>query len=376
MALIYCPECRKEVSDKAVSCPHCGYPMVAEKNNIKTSYSNSYSSNNVTRSSYIGNNYSRSEYHNNNAYHESKKKISPAVVFLGIIFLLFLPGMLKNPKDNNKENKAEMSEVNENVSNAENVALKETPVYEEKEIVNTYEITEMGMTMELPDYLTKKNVSGTQYQYSDEKESRLLYFSYNPQYYTINELDYEFSDEKIKELLSTDMIVTSLEPYKTKIGTMDSKVFDIKGIVLGKKSRVLMLLICDTNNKCLDIVLFMASGSDKYMKDTFEDFENVKKSIKFETKKENVSTSSVDPDLKEFLDSYESFVDRYVVFMNNYSADSTDSLEMLSDYWGLLEEYSEFLDKLNSYDTSKMSDADLKYYLEVTNRCINKLGAL
>lgn len=62
--------------------------------------------------------------------------------------------------------------------------------------------------------------------------------------------------------------------------------------------------------------------------------------------------------------------------MNNYSADSTDSLEMLSDYWGLLEEYSEFLDKLNSYDTTKMSDADLKYYLEVTNRCINKLGEL
>jgi len=27
MALINCPECNKEVSDKAVSCPNCGYPM-------------------------------------------------------------------------------------------------------------------------------------------------------------------------------------------------------------------------------------------------------------------------------------------------------------------------------------------------------------
>ena len=27
MALINCPECDKEISDKAISCPHCGNPM-------------------------------------------------------------------------------------------------------------------------------------------------------------------------------------------------------------------------------------------------------------------------------------------------------------------------------------------------------------
>ena len=27
MALIQCPECGKEVSDKAGKCPHCGYPL-------------------------------------------------------------------------------------------------------------------------------------------------------------------------------------------------------------------------------------------------------------------------------------------------------------------------------------------------------------
>ena len=25
--LILCPECEMQVSDKAVSCPHCGYPL-------------------------------------------------------------------------------------------------------------------------------------------------------------------------------------------------------------------------------------------------------------------------------------------------------------------------------------------------------------
>ena len=27
MALINCPECGKEVSDKATNCPNCGYPL-------------------------------------------------------------------------------------------------------------------------------------------------------------------------------------------------------------------------------------------------------------------------------------------------------------------------------------------------------------
>ena len=27
MALIKCPECELQVSDKAITCPHCGYPL-------------------------------------------------------------------------------------------------------------------------------------------------------------------------------------------------------------------------------------------------------------------------------------------------------------------------------------------------------------
>lgn len=30
MALINCPECGKEISNKAASCPHCGYPLLSE----------------------------------------------------------------------------------------------------------------------------------------------------------------------------------------------------------------------------------------------------------------------------------------------------------------------------------------------------------
>lgn len=27
MALIYCPECKKQISNKAATCPNCGYPL-------------------------------------------------------------------------------------------------------------------------------------------------------------------------------------------------------------------------------------------------------------------------------------------------------------------------------------------------------------
>lgn len=30
MALMNCPECGKEISDQAISCPHCGYPLQSD----------------------------------------------------------------------------------------------------------------------------------------------------------------------------------------------------------------------------------------------------------------------------------------------------------------------------------------------------------
>jgi len=30
VALINCPECHREISDKAESCPHCGFPLEVE----------------------------------------------------------------------------------------------------------------------------------------------------------------------------------------------------------------------------------------------------------------------------------------------------------------------------------------------------------
>ena len=36
MALITCPECGKQVSDKANSCPNCGYPLTKKVDTVKS----------------------------------------------------------------------------------------------------------------------------------------------------------------------------------------------------------------------------------------------------------------------------------------------------------------------------------------------------
>lgn len=41
MALIKCPECTHEVSDKALSCPNCGYRINAKKNVIESKFKTS-----------------------------------------------------------------------------------------------------------------------------------------------------------------------------------------------------------------------------------------------------------------------------------------------------------------------------------------------
>ena len=80
----------------------------------------------------------------------------------------------------------------------------------------------------------------------------------------------------------------------------------------------------------------------------------------------------VDPELKAFLDSYEDFVDEYIEFMQKYSANPTD-LSLLAAYADIMQEYADFADKVEKYDSKDMSAADSAYYIEVTSRCSQKM---
>lgn len=84
------------------------------------------------------------------------------------------------------------------------------------------------------------------------------------------------------------------------------------------------------------------------------------------------SSGEVDPGLKEYLDSYEDFMDEYVAFMKNFK-NSGDTASMMTDYYQMLSEYTEFAAKADEYDQSEMSPADLAYYTEVMGRITKKL---
>lgn len=88
---------------------------------------------------------------------------------------------------------------------------------------------------------------------------------------------------------------------------------------------------------------------------------------------EKETINGVDPDLKAFLDSYEAFMDEYVDFMKKYMNDPGNAISMLTEYTEIMVKYEDFADKIDKYDSDSMSKEDAKYYLEVVNRCNQKM---
>lgn len=80
----------------------------------------------------------------------------------------------------------------------------------------------------------------------------------------------------------------------------------------------------------------------------------------------------VDPKLKEFLDSYEAYMDEYIAFMKKMNDDPTNA-SLLTEYTKMMVKYNEFAQAIEKYDTEKMSTADSAYYLEVMARVNKKL---
>lgn len=90
------------------------------------------------------------------------------------------------------------------------------------------------------------------------------------------------------------------------------------------------------------------------------------------TKKEDVSTSGLDPEFKAAMDSYEAFINEYVEFMKKYKANPTD-LGLLSDYTEYMRKYTKFAEDFEKWDDEEMNVAEASYYIEVQSRVSKKL---
>ncbi len=78
------------------------------------------------------------------------------------------------------------------------------------------------------------------------------------------------------------------------------------------------------------------------------------------------------PEFKVAMDAYEAFYDEYCDFLAEFNKNPT-SQSLLSRYTDFLKRAEEFDEKFDEWDGDKLNDAELKYYLEVQNRVMQKL---
>ena len=85
---------------------------------------------------------------------------------------------------------------------------------------------------------------------------------------------------------------------------------------------------------------------------------------------ETAATDTIRPELKAFLESYESFMDEYCDFMKNYNV---SDLSMLSKYTTFMEKYLDLAKKAEAWEGKDLNDAETLYYVQVMNRVSEKL---
>ena len=212
----------------------------------------------------------------------------------------------------------------------------------------------------------------------------------------IGSIDQSFSDGQfnnwsgvinnaVKEALATKINITgsSSSEYR-KVAGLNCLVFQYTGQLSGEEVICKTLFINDVSSQKSTILanVYATKAENKYSTD-FDEIVNgiwVGKSYGSSSSSNTpsaggsiFSTGGVDPQLKAALDEYEAFVDEYVSFMKKYQSDPNNAIGMISDYSSMLTRLAEFSEKINGYDTTKMSKEDYAYYLDVLNRVEKKM---
>lgn len=82
----------------------------------------------------------------------------------------------------------------------------------------------------------------------------------------------------------------------------------------------------------------------------------------------NTPINGIRPEFKVAMDSYEEFFSKYVEFMT-----SNNPSDNFGEYTEFMTQYAETMSKMEDIDTEILSDEEMAYYLEVTNRITTML---
>ena len=91
-----------------------------------------------------------------------------------------------------------------------------------------------------------------------------------------------------------------------------------------------------------------------------------------EQEEESVSENTIRPEVKEAIDAYETFVDEYCEFMKKYSESDGTDLSILTDYFTFMSKLENYSAKMDAMEDD-LTDAEYRYYIEVLNRCNEKM---
>ena len=91
-----------------------------------------------------------------------------------------------------------------------------------------------------------------------------------------------------------------------------------------------------------------------------------------EEAKQNDSADGIRPEFKEAMDAYEAFYDEYCEILKEYKANPSD-LTILGKYTEMLSKLEEMTKAFEAWDEDEMSAEELKYYLDVNNRVVQKM---
>lgn len=378
MAIIMCPECQSEVSDKAAACPKCGCPI----NSAAT-----------TNTVYV----EKVEEKKNEGKLKFRSILGLILAFIGFKWGFFsFVGLIiaasdidKSKKDGRKKGLdifvviiciitliVKLILLGVTAGNTTSQNSNSTSTTTESQTTSTApgtDITVGGLTFTLP--AEYEYVGSNQYS----THSSTIVLANN----STNVSDTQFISKKDSVMSTMDQIAAAAmaiswesDVTTADINGMRSMHKTYQGLIDGNDAKGNIYVINNDDSGYLVVVFYagLSNASKEY-----SDFENMVKSAKTSsvgsstTVSTTSSTSDITPELKEFLDSYEEFVDDYIKFMKNYMNNPGNMTSMLDDYNKILSLLEEYEDRLNQLDASNLSAADYKYYLEVVQRCNDKM---
>ena len=99
--------------------------------------------------------------------------------------------------------------------------------------------------------------------------------------------------------------------------------------------------------------------------------------VKAETPEDSSAASEIDsagirPEIKEAIDSYETFMNDYCDFMKKYN-ESDDTTSMITEYADYMKKYADFTEKFDKIADEDLNAEETEYYTDTLTRVTKKL---